>query len=323
MQRSATFLISLVLVTTTAAGGLYRWVDEDGNVHYSDSVPPQQIEGEHTILNQDGVRVKSVPRAKTPEELQKEQEIERMRAQQQELLDRQQELDQALLRTFRSEDDIVMARDGKIAAVEVKIDVIRNNIRRGQDKLSELLKQAADLERAGRGVPNQVKEKILKTEREIGSAYEGILEGEQQKEAVRATFEADLERFRLLKNITASSVATPEPETSRPLVHNILACTDQQECDRLWGSATDYVRRSATTPVQTSTDSVVITARPASEDDISLILSRIRDKKGGGASLFLDLQCVDSTRGNAMCRNPKAQEVIEGFRPAVLGEDKS
>lgn len=322
MRSSVTFVIPLLLLTTAATAGLYRWVDEWGNVHYSDSVPPQRIEDGHTVLNDDGVRVKSVPRAKTAEEYQKEQEIERMREERQRLLEQQQAMDQALLRTFRSEDDIIMARDGKIAAIEVKIDVVRNNIRRRQDKLSDLLKQAANQERAGKPVPDHVKEKIVQTEREIGDAYGSILEGERQKESIRATFAGDLERFRMLKNITAASIEV-ESQSPRPLVHNIVGCTSDDECDRLWETATDYVRRHATTQVQTTTDSIVITARPEAESDISLILSRIENKDGAGASLFLDLQCTDAVRGNMMCQNPQAQSVIEGFRPTILGEKRS
>ncbi len=319
MRSSVTFVIPLLLLTTAASGGLYRWVDEWGNVHYSDSVPPQRIKDGHTVLNDDGVRVKSIPRAKTAEEYEREQEIERLRAEQQRLLEQQQAMDQALLNSFRSEDDIIMARDGKIAAIEVKIDVIRNNIRRYREKLSELLKQAANQERSGKAVPDHLKEKILQTELEIRDAYRSILEAEKQKESIGETFEADLERFLVLKKITASSTGTVT-DVSRPLLHNIVVCSDAEECDRLWETATAYVRRHATTKLQTTTEFIVITARPEVEGDISLILSRIRDKEGSGASLFLDLHCTNSIRGNMMCENPQAHSVIEGFRPTMLGE---
>jgi hypothetical protein len=68
---------------------------------------------------------------------------------------------------------------------------------------------------------------------------------------------------------------------------------------------------------------VLITSLPSSEQDVSLILSRIEDKDGPGSSLFLDLQCERSPRGSKTCKSPQAQQIIEGFRPAVVGGDTS
>ena len=48
------FRIALVIafwvVLVAGAGPVYKWVDEDGNVHYSDQPPPQGHEAEELIL---------------------------------------------------------------------------------------------------------------------------------------------------------------------------------------------------------------------------------------------------------------------------------
>ncbi|MCB1629640.1 MAG: DUF4124 domain-containing protein, partial [Xanthomonadales bacterium] len=72
-------MIRIVVATTVAlgllAGGsvsaakLYKWVDENGNVHYSDQVPPSQAKQARSELNEQGVAVKQVDRALTAEEL--------------------------------------------------------------------------------------------------------------------------------------------------------------------------------------------------------------------------------------------------------------
>ena len=54
---------------TPAAAKLYKWVDEDGNVFYSDQIPPEQSTKRHQILDERGVVRESVRRAKTPEEI--------------------------------------------------------------------------------------------------------------------------------------------------------------------------------------------------------------------------------------------------------------
>jgi hypothetical protein len=50
-------------------GKLYRWVDNEGNIHYSDHVPPEYSELGHHILNSHGVSVDVVGGEKTADEL--------------------------------------------------------------------------------------------------------------------------------------------------------------------------------------------------------------------------------------------------------------
>lgn len=320
MTKVATVLIPLLLLSCLASlshARLYRWVDENGNVHYSDNVPPDQIESGHTELSEGGIRKKSVPRVKTAEELQKERELERLRNQQEELLEEQRSADQVLLETFRSEDDIRMARDGKFATIDVMILVTKNNVRRQQERLAGLRTEAGNLERTGKPIPKPLRDNITQIERAIRDAYSKIVDKEEQKKSIRTSYQEDLVRFRELKDLPESEAVIGD-EQSRPVLHNIVTCASPGECDRLWEKAADYVREHATTAVHTSGVNVFITAPPAAEEDISLILSRINDKQGSGASLFLDLHCERSLSGKKMCESDKAQSILEGFRAAIL-----
>jgi orotate phosphoribosyltransferase len=82
-RRVLGVLCLMVLASPAAAQRLYRWVDDQGNVHYTDSIPPSQVEKGH------------VPRCRTTacacvrcrgprrcEEIERERELERLRAQQ-------------------------------------------------------------------------------------------------------------------------------------------------------------------------------------------------------------------------------------------------
>jgi hypothetical protein len=309
----------LSLFCSLAHGDLYRWVDDEGNVHYTDKIPPSQIEKGHTEISEEGVRIRVIPAAKTREEIAREKEIERLRAQQEKLLEQQRSADRVLLRTFRSEDDVIIARDGKLSSIDTMIKVSRNNIRRQQEWLAGLRAEAADLERAGKPVPKHLIDAIDKAERSIRDGYSTIVDRETQKHEIRERFSQDLARFRQLRNL-------PEPESSgrerytRPTIQNIVRCAEPGECDRLWERAAAYVRENTTTAVQTNGANVLITAPPATDQDVSLILSRIHDKEGQGASLFLDLQCARSVQGTKTCQGETAKGIIERFRPAVLGE---
>src|SRR5215472_2777081 len=72
-----------------ARAALYKWVDEKGVVHYSDTLPPEAVDKARTELNKQGVEVKKTDKALTPEQRRAiEQE-----AQRQKQLARQQEED--------------------------------------------------------------------------------------------------------------------------------------------------------------------------------------------------------------------------------------
>ena len=50
-------------------GGIaYRWVDEQGVVHYGDNIPPQYAQQDRAVLNRDGLEVGHLEAAKSPEQ---------------------------------------------------------------------------------------------------------------------------------------------------------------------------------------------------------------------------------------------------------------
>lgn len=313
-------IVTLSVLVSAAEGGAFRWVDDDGQVHYTDTIPPAQVRKGHIELSKEGVRIDNVPPVKTAEEIQEENELVRWRAETQRIVEEQEAADRTLLRTFRSEDDVIMARDGKIASIDVMIHVTKNNIRRQQEALTRLRKEAADLERAGKTVHAHLQDRIALTERSIRDAYAIILDRETKKHSIHEEFVRHLARFRQLKNLPQQG--TPgETKDTRPVLHNLVTCSGSLECDRLWARAEAYVREHATTTVQTSGANILVSTLPAKGANISLILSRINDTGGQGTSLFLDLQCDKSPSGRKMCQSPEVRAVIKGFRPTMTGED--
>ncbi|OQX34045.1 MAG: hypothetical protein B0D96_10310, partial [Candidatus Sedimenticola endophacoides] len=203
-KHSLAILLGLLLCAApdhSEASKLYRWVDDEGTVHYTDQVPPEQSRRARTQLNERGMEVEHTEKARTPEQILQEQELQRLRAEQERLRAEQRAKDQVLLRTFRTEEDIRHALEGKLTAVDVMIQITRSNIRRAKVKLSEMQGDAATLERQGRPVSPQLQGNIETTREQIQEGYDTILGLEQQKSAISAKFTADQERFRILKNL--------------------------------------------------------------------------------------------------------------------------
>ena len=47
----------------------YKWTDEQGVVHYGDSVPPQYSQQERAVLNSRGIEVRKLDAQMTPEQI--------------------------------------------------------------------------------------------------------------------------------------------------------------------------------------------------------------------------------------------------------------
>jgi hypothetical protein len=309
-------LAATLVVPALCEARFYRWVDEQGVVHYTDQIPPTQVDKGHTALSDKGVPLETVPPAQTLDELKREQELKRLRAEQERLMEQQRAADRVLLSSFRSVDDLIMARDGKLASVDVVIGVARGNIRREQERLGQLRSEAADLERTGKPIPPHLEESIAKTERAIRDAYSSIVERERQKEEIRVAFERDHKRFRQLKEMPEDKALVPE-DPSRPALGNLVSCTGREQCARLWARAVAYVREHATTPIQTAGPNILITAAPKTSDDLSLALSLIQDQGQEEASLFLDMQCKNPGSADLDCKEERVLRVLDGFRHAV------
>jgi len=314
-------LLSAVLIASTAeAGRLYRWVDSEGQVHYGDKIPPEYVKNRHTQLDQQGVTVKQVQAAKSKEELKKEAELARLREEKQRLIDEQRAADRVLLRTFRSEDDIIMARDGKLASIDVSIQVTRSNIRRLKDVLNDLHERAGRLERAGKSVSQAHVKDIEQTKRSLNTAYNSILDKEKTKEGIRAAFAQDQERFRELKHLengsSPSSIDSAEKNPQEEL-ENIFICTDSAQCTLAWNRATNFMKAHANTPVQMRGDNIIMTAPPQEDQDISITIARLTPSADQPTRLFMDLQCKDSPIGREFCQSEKVSKIRASFLPAI------
>jgi hypothetical protein len=297
-------------------------VDEGGTVHYTDSIPPSQVRRGHTELSEGGIRTKDVPPAKTPEQAEREQELGRLRAQLERLIEQQQAADRVLLRTFRSEDDLLMARDGKLAAIDVMIQVTRNNIRRQQQWLGGLQAEAANLERAGKPVPPHLKDSIASTNRSVQDANSAIGAREEQKRTIRESFDRDLKRFKQL-HAAAEERQRYTPRNLRPMLYDIVRCANATECDRLWSLAIRRLRERAPLPVESENGNLLITEPPKEASDIRLILARIGNPKDDGAALFLELQCQVAPSGKRLCEEAAAKQILDAFRAAIAGKESA
>ncbi|MCG8489178.1 MAG: DUF4124 domain-containing protein [Chromatiales bacterium] len=302
------------------AGKLYKWVDDEGRTHYSDKLPPSETHRARSQLDQQGITVRKVDAAKTDEELRQEQEQERLRLERQRVLEKQQALDRVLLRTFRTEDDILMTRNGQLQAVDTHIRVTQSNIKRLKSTLDDMEQFAAQRELSGKPVSKKMLKDINVKRQALQDAYSSIIDREHHKNRIRQSFAMDLKRFRELKKLNDSSNPIEEAEESfSDALQNVFDCQTDKACSKPWRLAKQYLKKHSTTAVKIDGANIVITAEPVKEGDISISMSRIEDPKKGSTVIFMDLQCKkDPTRQMACEKTPEVKQIKAGFQQALL-----
>lgn len=202
-----TALLAMLVSLPAQAARLFKWADENGKVHYGDKIPPQYAHQERKILNEQGVAVKTLEAAKTPEQLAEEARLAEQRREQERIAAEKTAHDRMLLATFTSEDDMVMTRDGKIAAIDGMLRVTRGRIENTEETLANLTREAAELERAGRPIPDRLHEQIKAARTQSDRYHDYIAAKRQEQEGIRQRFESDIRRFRELK---AAQVTGPK-----------------------------------------------------------------------------------------------------------------
>ncbi|WP_003295445.1 DUF4124 domain-containing protein [Stutzerimonas stutzeri] len=158
-----------------SAAELYRYVDEHGVVVLDrHGVPPQHISRGYQVLNEQGRVVREVPPAPTAEEFARQQAQKARDA-----------ADTRLLRLYASVEDVERAETRKLAELDSVIGLARGNLQSLRSQRSGLQKQAANHERAGRTVPDNLLAQIENLEQEEQS----LLRDLKRFEAVRADAE--------------------------------------------------------------------------------------------------------------------------------------
>lgn len=215
MRLSVLAVLSCLVLPMGAAAqqtATYRWVDDEGIIHYGDSIPPEYAEKPKQVLNEQGVAVEHLQGKKTAEELEAERVAEMLR-QKQEL---QRRADMALLATYVNVSEIEMHRDRRVELFQAQARVTELYLRNLRKRLDKL-KAEAGRYKPYSSDPNAASvdpgliEEIGETEGAI-ARHEGNLQKYQSEEQkIKERFDIDINRFMALKGLPVTQAqAVPE-----------------------------------------------------------------------------------------------------------------
>jgi hypothetical protein len=183
---------------------LYRWVDEHGIVHYTDSIPPEHADRDRAILNDQGVRVgfeegeiTDVERAEldlrdAAEAARRQERLEAARR------------DRMLLETYGSVRDIEDLRNRRLELLESQIKVTELYLANLRKRLATLEDEARrykpHAERADAPeLPENLALDMSRTTASIDLYEQTLARTRVDQERLRSAFEQDIVRFKELK----------------------------------------------------------------------------------------------------------------------------
>jgi len=190
--------VCLCLLSPITQAKLYKWIDENGNVQYSDNVPPKDIKRKREVINKSGIRSLETDAAKSKEQLAAERREAALRKKEQENRQKAEDYKRNLVANYRDESDLIATRDRNIDSIQVSINFVEANLSGLRLDLESLIKEAAAFERSGKITPKLLKTQIAETRSKIDEAEAFIKEKNIEQDDVRDKFNQDLELYRIL-----------------------------------------------------------------------------------------------------------------------------
>ncbi len=178
---------------------LYKWVDENGKITFSDQVPPDQIKKEHQELNQDGVVLEKIKNIKTPEERQAERDAKHKKVEAEKLAAKLEVQRKNIIKSYTNENEIIRLKDERLSALERNIESAKQSLDFQKTSREQLLSMAAAKERSGKKVSKALRSRIDTIEEKINYQLEFIEVKKKEVSKVIAKFDNDLLVYREAK----------------------------------------------------------------------------------------------------------------------------
>lgn len=196
-NMASKFLLPLVLLAAVlpAQARMYKWVDAQGKVHYTDAPPPESAKQGNAELSKTGNIVRKTESA---EERQKRLAAEAEAAARQREAEDQARRDRALLATYTTEAEIDLARDRAIEQRGLAIKSAQARVKQIEPGMKDLEAKIRDASKSGKPVPAYLQQQYDAGRAEMEELQRIIKTNEEAIEAARRHYEAEKQRFREL-----------------------------------------------------------------------------------------------------------------------------
>ncbi len=207
MLLSYCFFVCLINPSVVSAGTLYKWIDENGKIRYSDTLPAKQAKKSFQTIAPDGTVISTKEESKSPAETKQERAEKRRQAEKEKRIAEKkaeeeairQHHDNVLLMTFTDEKEIILAQDERLSVIDSVISLLKKNIITEQGKLdSEKNKAQKSYLDKNLPVPGGLAQKIEYFTEKVTTKIQHLKLKLIEREKVQQQYTKDLNRFREL-----------------------------------------------------------------------------------------------------------------------------
>jgi len=199
-MKKLVLLGTIALFAFSTQAGLYRWIDEAGNVHFSDKVPASASQKAHSKLNKSGTVTKSIdPQSEInksnelalkKEQIQKENLLIEIK---QEALLVVKKRDDGLLSTYENKEELTHSFNSKVQLLHGSAKIIEAQNVVLSKKIDRLKRQKSSLKAKNR--IKSIDVKIVDINATIDQYKLALIENNQQVLMLTANYEKDLARY--------------------------------------------------------------------------------------------------------------------------------
>ena len=202
-MRFSLLIITSILLSSSFAvqAKMYRWVDENGQMHFGDKIPIQYQVKAHDELNQSGAVVKRREAAKTIEEKATAARAERERKRLALIEKKKRQRDRVLLDTYTTERDLLVARDSRLDAAASQIQLAESIINDSNNKIESMEKQVISIEESKRVVPDSLHKRIENEKHQVTVQTKVMGKNIVRRDEIAKQFNDYIARFKELKSV--------------------------------------------------------------------------------------------------------------------------
>jgi len=199
MLLGGLILLSSSSSLLAADRGLYRWVDDQGVVHYGDHVPARYSKRERQVLNSQAVVIDTLAAEKTKEQLALEAQERARQAELRRIATEKAHKDRVLLATYSEPEDIDRALVSAQDKIDSRINVVNINIDNLQKQRSNILDRityfADNRSDDSEGTVVKLEEQLGETNDELSNAISLRNNLTSERKSLATVYQGDKERF--------------------------------------------------------------------------------------------------------------------------------
>jgi len=204
------FVLAILIVSAPVARAtLYKWVDDQGVVHYTDKMPPEAINKGNTELNKQGITIKKTEPALTPEQRRaRETEDERARVAAKARDDIARK-DRALLQSYTTESEIDLSKRRALGTIEAQVVSAQAYVAILTKRKEEIMTRVAAL--GDKPQPPSLEREVANVNEELQKQADLLATKRKEATIVTARYDADKQRWRELRTIAETEAANIPP----------------------------------------------------------------------------------------------------------------